>query len=151
MIFSCKLKTVILLQLCRNNTIFDRDYSPYRRSFYYGNVLCALLCQVALCCSYVHVPKALWCTMPYISRLEWLLDHYNYFCKLYNFYGHPYDCFPTGSNYIYIYIFCNIYILVSTCASMRCIRSLRKLRHSRGLGQLMGVARNRTRAQALLQ
>ena len=40
-----------------------------------------------------------------------------------------------------------IFFLVSTCASMRCIR--RKLRHSQGLGQIMGVARKRTSAQAL--
>ena len=40
---------------------------------------------------------------------------------------------PVGlSLYIYIII---LYILVSTCASMRCIR--RKLRHSQGLGQLI--------------
>ena len=49
------------------------------------------------------------------------------------------------SIYIYIYyIYIYIYILVSTCATMR---KLRKLRHSRGLSQLMGVARNRTRAR----
>ena len=40
-------------------------------------------------------------------------------------------------------------MFVSTCASVRCIRSYVKLCHSRGLGQLMGVARKRTRAQAL--
>ena len=41
---------------------------------------------------------------------------------------------------IYIYIY--IYILVSTFASMHCIR---------GLGQLMDMAHNRTRVLALLQ
>ena len=51
----------------------------------------------------------------------------------------PYNCFPTGSMYVY-------YILVSTCASMRCIRSYVI---PGGLGQLMGVARNRTRARSL--
>ena len=40
-------------------------------------------------------------------------------------------------------------MFVATCAIMRCIRSLRKLRHFGGLGQLMGVPRKRTRAQAL--
>ena len=35
---------------------------------------------------------------------------------------------------------------------MHCIRRcIRKLHHSRGLGQLMGMARNRTCALALLQ
>ena len=49
------------------------------------------------------------------------------------FYGHPYDCFPTGSNYIYIYI---IYLYSSvTDASMP---SLRKLHHSRGARSING-------------
>ena len=43
-----------------------------------------------------------------------------------------------GVESIYIYI---IYFPVSTYASMRCIRKLRKLRHSQGLCQLMGVVR----------
>ena len=38
-------------------------------------------------------------------------------------------------------------MFVATYAIMRCIR--RKLCHSGGLGQLMGVVRKRTRAQAL--
>ena len=42
-----------------------------------------------------------------------------------------------------------IYICLWPLTRMRCIRSLRKLRHSRGLGQLMGVARKRTRSEAL--
>ena len=46
---------------------------------------------------------------------------------------------------IYIYIYLYLYVCV-TYASMRCIR---KLRHSRGLGQLMGVPRKRTRSQVL--
>ena len=59
------------------------------------------------------------------------------------FYGHPYGCFPMGSNYIYIYS-------CVTYASMRCIRSsVRKLHHSRELGQLTGVAHNRMHVQAL--
>ena len=37
--------------------------------------------------------------------------------------GHPYDCFPTGSMYVYIYI----YFLVSTYASMRCISLVPRL------------------------
>ena len=39
-----------------------------------------------------------------------------YISYFYGPYGHPYDCFPRGLMYIYF--------LVSTCASMRCIRSL---------------------------
>ena len=42
-------------------------------------------------------------------------------------------------------------IYVYSCAHLReyALYKLRKLRHSRGFGQLMGVARNRTRARAL--
>ena len=58
--------------------------------------------------------------------------------------------------YIYIYIYqergsCapDIYILVSLARVCVVYVALRKLRHSGGLSQLMGVARNRTRARAL--
>ena len=55
----------------------------------------------------------------------------------------PYHCFLTGLNYIYTFA-CATYV------TMRCIRtSLRKLHHSGGLGQLMGVVCYRTHIRAL--
>ena len=49
-----------------------------------------------------------------------------------------------GVESIYIYI----YILVSL-ARVCVVYVVKEVRHSRGLGQLMGVARNRTRTRAL--
>ena len=56
--------------------------------------------------------------------------------------GHPYDCFPTGSKYVYIYMFVS---LTRVCV----VYVVKEVTSFRGLGQLMGVARNRTRARAL--
>ena len=67
--------------------------------------------------------------------------------------------FPTGSNYniiIYNYSY-TTHTHASGHKKVSCVHLreyvlytlLRKLRHSRGLGQLMGVARNRTRARAM--
>ena len=46
---------------------------------------------------------------------------------------------------IYIYIFIYLYSCVHLC-EYALYTQLRKLRHSRGLGQLMGVARDTTHA-----
>ena len=44
-----------------------------------------------------------------------------------------------------------IYIYLYSCVHLREYALLRKLRHSRWLGQLMGMTRNRTCALSLLQ
>ena len=59
--------------------------------------------------------------------------------------GHPYDCFPTGSMYVYIYIYIFLCPLTRVCV----VYVVKEVTSSRGLGQLMGVARKRTRDQAL--
>ena len=55
-----------------------------------------------------------------MNSLEKLIHYFKQFVYEFHFYGHPYDCFPTGS--MYVYIIYNIYVCV-TYASMRCIRS----------------------------
>ena len=74
---------------------------------------------------------------------------------------HPYDCFPTASalglinlvetfTSVYnLYIFSCVHLREYAVVNKEVKRKLRKLRHSRGLGQLMSVARKRTRARAL--
>ena len=51
--------------------------------------------------------------------------------------------------FIYIYIYIYIYICLCHLREYGLYTQLRKLHHSRGLGQLMGVARKRMRDQAL--
>ena len=57
---------------------------------------------------------------------------------------HPYNCFPRDLMYtcIYIHVICLCHLSENAL-----YMQLKKLHHSRGLGQLMGVMRNRTRAQ----
>ena len=52
--------------------------------------------------------------------------------KLYGLQGHPYDCFPTGSMYVYNYMFVSL-------MRVSLYTQIRKLRHSIGLSQLMGI------------
>ena len=61
-------------------------------------------------------------------------------------YGHPYDHFLQGLMYIHVYIY--IYMFVSL-TQVCVVYVVKEVTSFRGLGQLMGVARKRTRIQTL--
>ena len=63
------------------------------------------------------------------------MHNYNYY------YGHPYDCFPTGSMYVIIYN----YILTRACV----VYVVKEVASFRGARSINGRGANRTRARAL--
>ena len=120
-------------------SILFYSYPPFYRSYNSQK----LYCKSAIQCIFLHSEKGFVQKVNTHFVLRPNKQHSQFLRHVASFYGpqgHPYDCFPTGSMYVYIFIFlCHLH-------EYALYTQLRKFHHSRGLSQLMGVAHNRMHA-----